>query len=136
MKEFKKGQQVVHFASYDRKGTWSFTRATVQSCGEKQMTLVNSETGVMMGRQFRPNSERTYEQNYGGKVIVQNWRDVTMADMTDEEAHAMCLELAAVELEAERQHFARCLATSTSEGYTKAIEKSQAELHEPRSMKR
>lgn len=136
MKEFKKGQPVVHFMSYDRKGTWMFTRAIVQSCGEKQMTLVNRDTAEMMGRNFRPSSARTYTQNYGGRDHTQQYRDVTMADMTVEEAHAMCLELAAVELEHERAHFANCLAQSTSEGYTKAIEKSLSELHEPRSMKR
>lgn len=136
MKEFKKGQPVVHFMSYDRKGTWTFTRATVQSCGEKQMTLVNTETGEMMGRNFRPNSVRTYTQNYGGQEHTQQYRDVTMADMTDEQAHKMCLELASVELAAERTHYSNCLARSTSGQYTKAIEKSLSELHEPRSMKR
>ena len=135
-KEFKKGQTVIYFASWDRKGTWYFKRALVKSCGAQQMTLLELSTEKMMGCNFRPNSMSVREYVYQGVAGVSHYSDCTKADMTDEEAHALCLEFAAAELVRERAHIERCIAQSETAGYTKAMEKKLAELHEPRSMQR
>lgn len=135
-KEFKKDQVVIHFSSWDRKGTWCFTRAIVGSCGAKQMTLRNAVTGEMMGCHFRPDSKNEYTYVFQGKEGVNYWNDVTKPDMSDEDASALCLEFAAAELIRERAKFEHSIATSDSVGYTKATEKAFSELHEPRSLKR
>lgn len=132
--EFKKGQTVIHFSSEDYKGTVSFTRALVKSCGKVKMTLENAETGVMMGTNFRPDTSRFVETTYKGKTI-QNWyNDLTMSDMTDDEAVAMCLELAAAEL---ARNLVNLNLKLTSDAYNHdAVRESIAALHEPRAVKR
>jgi len=136
MKAFNKGQAVIHFAYYDRKGTWCFTRAIVKSCGAKKMTLENADTGVMMGNNFEPNADTTYEVTWQGVSSVRAKLSFTLADMPDEEAHATCLKHAALELIDLHEHFDGCIERSTDERYSAAIERSRAELHEPRSLKR
>lgn len=135
-KEFKKGQAVIHFHTYDGKGTWRFTRAIVVSCGAKKMTLKNAETSAMMGCNFRPDSSRTYTTIWKGQEFVQNYGHFTLADMTDDEAHAVCIEAAKIELVDKNAHYDKCLAGGHGAGYDAAINKERAELHEPRSMKR
>ena len=135
MKAFKKGQTVIHFNSYDRKGTWCFTRAVVKSCGAKKMTLENAETGEMMGCDFAPNADTTYQQTWKGETISVNHTHFTLADMTDEEAHALCLEHARLQILDENTRFDRCISGSNNQLYIDAIERNRAELHEPRSMK-
>ena len=136
-KEFKKDQVVVTFSSVDHKGTWKYTRAVVKSCGAKKMTLINAETGAMMGSNFQPNSARTSVVSYEGKEVVQNLSCFTLADMSDEEAVLVCLEHAALTIADKNASFDECIKSNASnEGYCKNIEENRAELHEPRAIKR
>lgn len=57
MNTFTKGQRVNFVQNWDSKGTVSVTPAIVYSCGKKQMVLTHAETGVELGRQFRPQRE-------------------------------------------------------------------------------
>jgi len=132
-KEFKKGQAVIHFSNWDSKGTWYFRRAIVKSCGAKQMTLEAVDSGEMMGCNFRPNSDTHYTLTWQGQERTAQHSACTMADMTDEEAHAVCIRMAEGTLAQEREHFANCLKRNAGAGYDNAIKRKQAELHEPRS---
>lgn len=135
-KEFKKGQVVIHFSNYDSKGTWSWTRAVVKSCGNVKMTLENAETGAMMGANFFPDSRRTYIINWKGEEFIKNYAYFTLADMTDAEAHSIAVGAAMIYLADQRKHYAACLAQGNGAGYDAAINKEAAQLHEPRSLKR
>lgn len=136
MKAFKKNQVVIHFANLDGKGTWGFTRAVVKSCGNVKMTLENAETGAMMGTNFRPDAERTYTRNWEGKSVTHNWTHFTLADMSDEVAHSICIGAAIIYLADQNAHFDRCLSQGNGAAYDASINKQRAELHEPRSIKR
>lgn len=136
MKAFTKGQTVIHFADYDRKGTWIYTRAIVKSCGVQKMTLENAETGVMMGRDFEPNADRTYEITFQGVTSIRNNTNFTLADMTDAEAEAVCLAHGALTVIDQQAHYEKCGTTSDHAGYLAAIAKARAEIHEPRALKR
>lgn len=136
-KEFTKGQVVIRFASLDHKGTWGFTRAIVGSCGAKQMTLSIQATGQLMGRTFEPNSKTTYVNTFQGVTYIRNHTGFTMADMSDEEAHAVCIKHAELQLATERAHFASRIAEHADDaGYVAAIKKLEAQLHEAQSIKR
>ncbi len=135
-KEFKKGQMVIHFSNWDGKGTWCFTRAVVKSCGNVKMTLQNAETGDMMGTNFFPDTRRTYTSKWNGEEITQNYRYFTTTDMTDDEAHELCIKAAEIFLADERRHYDNCLAQGNGAAYDAAINREIAKLHEPRSLKR
>lgn len=136
MKAFKKNQVVIHFSNLDGKGTWSFTRAVVKSCGNVKMTLENAETGAMMGTNFRPDAERTYTRTWEGKSVTHNWTHFTLPDMSDAEAHSVCIGAAIIYLADQNAHFDHCLAQGNGAAYDASINKQRAELHEPRSIKR
>lgn len=134
-KEFKKGQVVVCFCNYDSKGTWTWRRALVISCGAKRMHLQDVTTGQNMGADFRPNSSRTYSSTWQGNTVVQNYRHFTLADMSDAEAHQVALEAAAIYLDDQRAHYARCLAQGSGRAYDASIQRNLDALHEPRVIK-
>ena len=52
--QFKKGDKVTYFGSWNNKGVSFFTHAIVHSCGSKQMVLICEATGEVMGRHFAP----------------------------------------------------------------------------------
>lgn len=136
-KEFKKDQVVVTFSSYDGLGTWKYSRAVVKSCGAKKMTLLDEATGVMMGSNFKPNSDRTYEVTFEGKTTVKSYTYFTLADMSDEEAVAVCLEAARIYLLEKNATYDECIKNNASSThYCKSIEDDRADLHEPRAIKR
>lgn len=136
-KEFKKDQVVVTFSSHDGKGTWKYSRAVVKSCGAKKMTLIDEATSAMMGSNFKPNSDRTYEVSFEGKTTVKNYTHFTLADMSDEEAVAVCIEAAKTQLLDENNRYDECIKNNAeSVHYCKSIEEARAELHEPRAIKR
>lgn len=136
-KAFKKGQNVIHFADWDRQGTWVFIRAIVKSCGSVRMTLENAETGVMMGNHFQPDAETTLSRTWQGETIIQNRSHFTLADMTDDEAHAICLKHGALTIADEQTHFNGCVERhADNPSYCAVIENKRAALHEPRSLKR
>lgn len=82
---FTKGQVVIQVASVDGKGTFSWSRAIVKSCGKKQMTLCHPVTGAMLGNHFRPEHgvDIANGQSYG-----------VVADMTDEQADKYTMTIA------------------------------------------
>ena len=51
---FMKGQQVTIVRCWDNDGMVSTRRAVVASAGKKRMTLVDAESGHMIGRDFSP----------------------------------------------------------------------------------
>ncbi|MNE47950.1 hypothetical protein D3C77_13380 [compost metagenome] len=132
-KEFKKGQEVVYFHDWDRKGTWFFRRAVVMSCGAKKMTLAALDGGEMMGRNFRPDSTHLYTVPYQGKQYERQHADCTLPTMSDEEAHAMCIKLAEGTLAQERRHYEMCISGNHGEAYTNSMRRDLALLHEARS---
>jgi hypothetical protein len=137
MKAFKKGQIVIHFSDWDSKGTWSYTRAVVMSCGVKQMTLVNADTGVMMGRHFHPGADVTWTQVWAGAEITRQRTAITLPDLADEEAHAMALEFAKAHMAHERAEYERLIATHPDNPrYIAAVRKDLAELHAAEAFKR
>lgn len=120
-KAFNKGDEVTYISDWDRKGTAFFRHAIVYSCGKKQMVLTDAETGEEMGRNFTP-------------ARAEVGRAGTFTRMTDAEAAAAALTLAANVLVSETAHFERCLQDNTaSKGYKNAIHKNLAALHEPRA---
>lgn len=129
-KAFKKGQLVTYVASWDNKGTVTFRDAIVHSCGAKQMVLTDAATGKEMGRHFAPvlgSLDNVSAFNWGG----------TFPRMTEEEATAVCLKVGELVVKAEREHIAarRIQYASASAGYHAALDKGEAELHEPRAMR-
>lgn len=121
MTAFKKGQAVTEISDWDRKGTVTFRHAVVYSCGKKQMVLTDAETGAEMGRHFRPE-------------IGNDVSGGTFPRMTDDEAVAMGLKIAAAIQQYQREHFARCLAGGHGEGYNRAIQKDIDALHDLRAV--
>ena len=100
-KTFKKGETAVHICCWDGEATFAFRRVMVESCGVKNMTLSDVETGQMLGSHFYPGlgfgSHRTNVDAFliDGRPAHHLVRGGTFKDMTDAEAEAMCLELAA-----------------------------------------
>ena len=120
---FTKGDKVTLFGDWDRRGTVWYTQAIVYSCGGKQMVLTNVASGKELGAHFSP-----------AKVQPR-----IVPAMSNDEATAYGLELAAGILEAQRLHFARCLERNErwpSRGYQQVIERDRDRLHEPRVIAR
>jgi len=113
---FTKGDRVTLFGSWDNKGTFFFTQATVYSCGGKQMVLTAIDTGAELGRHFAPNKAQP--------LIVPQ--------MSDDEARTYAITLAADFLVRENAHFDNCIArNSYNSMYCAAITESRNRLHEP-----
>jgi hypothetical protein len=116
MKAFKKGQKVTRVTNWDRKGTFVYQQCEVISCGKKQMALMSVETGMTVGRHFRPDGS-----------------DGTHEAMTNEEAVAECLRQAEEFLARRREDLTRLSGmTEYGEGYCNAMRNELAALHEPR----
>lgn len=81
-KAFTKNQLVHRIGSWNNRNEFYVTPAVVTGCGQKKMTLVSRENGNCLGRDFRPQ-----ENQYGQELVV--------AGLTDEQALALALELAA-----------------------------------------
>lgn len=131
MKAFKKGELVTYIANWDGKGTFYFIHAVVYSCGNKQMVLTSEETGREMGRTYAPElatieTRDRHTNGYNG----------TYLRMTDEEAHAACIEVAGRFLVSERARLDACKANNGHhEGYSASIDRTIAMLHEPTARK-
>jgi hypothetical protein len=122
---FKKGQAVTLFSSWDDKGTIYYRQAVVYSCGQKQMVLTDALTGKEIGRNFRP-------------VVASGAALGTRPRMTDDDAAALCLDLAAAYLadqKASMEHSIAHYARGESDPYTQAMRRGIAALHEPRSLR-
>lgn len=130
-KAFNKGDQVTLIGSWDNKGTVFYRNAVVHSCGKKQMVLTCATTGEELGRHYRP------ERGALEKVTGFNWVGV-WPRLSREEAEALCLEVGALVVKANREHLAerRIRFADAEPGYFAALDKSEAELHEPRALDR
>lgn len=121
---FKKSDKVTIFGNWDRKGEVFFRHCVVYSCGKKQMILADAETGEVVGRHFKPVKAEGVE--FGVRPA-----------MSDEEAAALCLEIAAAFLVRERAHLEDCIARNAGEGgYVRAMQASIAALHAPSFVKK
>lgn len=76
---FSKGQKVNLVRNWNSKGEVSITPAIVYSCGKKRMILSHAETGVELGRNFRPQRE-----GWSGELVLT----------ADEDAQAVAMEMA------------------------------------------
>lgn len=130
MKDFTKGQKVIHISLYNRNGAFTFTRAIVQSCGKKQMTLLNEKTGEMMGRNFCPlEGFKSVHHDIEAWAAKDNrpmhhvCQSGTFRDMSDEEAHALCLKLSAEWIAADLVRLERCKASSNHQAYINSIQR-------------
>jgi hypothetical protein len=117
-KAFNKGDAVTYISDWDRKGSTYYRHAIVYSCGRKQAVLTDAETGEEIGRHFRPECAAL-----GNAGIFTR--------LTDAEATAAALALAANIIADETEHYERCLQIDASEGYKNAIRKALAALHAP-----
>lgn len=118
-KAFKKGDLVTYIDDWDRKGSTYYRHAVVYSCGKKQMVLTDAETGVEMGRNFRP--ERASGLGDQG----------TFPRLTEEEARAHGIALAEVIIEREIERYGHCLTIGAGDAYDSSIRKDIAQIHEP-----
>lgn len=129
-KAFSKGQPVTFISSWDNKGTFYYVHAVVYSCGQKQCVLTNAVTGQEMGRHFTP----AVGVPVDGPMRFRG----TVARLSDAEAEALCLELAAAYIAFETADYTRRAENASyyGEGYLKGMKARIAELHEPRAIKR
>lgn len=128
-KAFKKGELVTYVASWDNKGTFYYVNAVVHSCGAKQMVLTDEATGEEMGRHFAPRI------GDAETVSISNW-GATFKRMTDEQAEALCLELAAKLPALWQAENERRAAHNEKIGRVMLLPYDLNELHEPRALKR
>lgn len=119
MTNFKKNDAVAVIADWDRKGTVTIRRATVQAWGNKIARLIDAETGEMF-----KSAQDVANCNGPSYMIV--------ADNTDAALEIVAMRNAETILEIEQRHFAHCLTIGAGEGYDNSIRRSIAALHEPR----
>lgn len=133
MAAFKKGQLVTVLGTWDGKGTVFYQQAIVYSCGKKQMVLTDEATGEELGARFyNPRIGDVSEARGNGG----HWQGV-FPRMSDAEAELLCLEAGALMLIAYNEHFDfRIKQWGSNLQYKASMEKSRAELHEPRAVKR
>jgi hypothetical protein len=125
---FAKGQQVTFLGDWDQKGTVVVRDMVVHSCGRKQMTLHYAD-GTFAGRNYLP----TVRQDYGGANVCAQ----VHPRMTEAEAEARGLEMAAEILAYERARYERIMAIpGNTPGYLAAMRRGLGELHEPRVVRR
>lgn len=128
-KDFTKGQKVVFISEWNRTGTYTYRRAIVHACGNKQMTLIDAKTGEMMGRNYAP-TRAGIGINDGLLYTEGTWEDIS-----DEEAIALCEKFAAESIERNREFYTRMINDeSKCIHYRKSIQKSLNALHEPRGI--
>lgn len=135
-KAFKKGQEVTYIADWDRKGTYMYQHAIVYSCGKKQMVLTDAETGREMGRNYNPSLGRLEagtEMKNGVEYHCQPGG--TFPRMTDEEAEAQCLKMAAAANQGRKEYYEGLKLTAWASA-PEVMDKEIAALHEPRALNR
>lgn len=123
-KAFTKGDLVTIISNWDRKGTVVYRPGVVHSCGKKQMTIYCPIKGDEIGHHFEPKRAE-------GNVVGVHAR------MTDEAAIAIALVAGADIVADEKARMERAIAHygyPETDGYTKAVRKGIAELHEPRAL--
>lgn len=137
-KAFKKGDLVTFIADWDRKGTVYYRQAVVYSCGTKKMVLTDEATGGELGCNFKPQvgSLVSFTAELPNGFKVRTPAGGTFPRMTDEEAEAACLAVAASIRKDEEEHYARCLAGDHGEAYDAGIRKEIERFHEFRALKR
>lgn len=123
-KAFKKGDLVTIISNWDRKGTVVYRPGVVHSCGAKQMTIYCPIKGDEIGHHFQP------KRAEGNMLGVH-------ARMSDEQAEAIALACGADVVADEKRRMEAAIAHygyPETDGYTRAVRKGIAELHEPRAM--
>lgn len=136
-KAFTKGQEVTYISNYDRKGTFCYQQAIVYSCGKKRMVLTDAATGKEMGRNYVPELGSLEAGVITTASGAKQFRMVggTFPRMTDEQAEAACLEVAASWLANEREYLEGLKRTAWAHA-PEVMDKAIAELHEPRAVRR
>lgn len=124
MKTFTKGQAVTFLQNWDSKGTVRIVDLTVYSCGKKQMVLVDGSGTKFEGRHFYPSET----QHSYSRVVAR---------LTKDDAVAAALALGAEVVAGERGRMEKMIAHydyGEQAGYTKAVRRDIAALHEPRAV--
>jgi hypothetical protein len=124
MKTFTKGQPVTFLQNWDSKGTVRIVELTVYSCGKKQMVLVDGSGTKFEGRHFYPSET----QHSYSRVVAR---------LTKDDAVAAALALGAEVVAGERGRMEKMIAHydyGEQAGYTKAVRRDIAALHEPRAV--
>jgi hypothetical protein len=124
MKTFTKGQPVTFLQNWDDKGTVRIVGLTVYSCGKKQMVLVDDVGAKFEGRRFYPGET----QHSYSRVVARLTKDDAVAA-----ALALGAEIVAAERDRKEQLIAR-YDFGEQAGYTKAMRRDIAALHEPRAV--
>jgi hypothetical protein len=122
---FKKGEEIVLFSNWDRKGTFAYYFVTVKSCGLKKLTLELPE-GHLFNRNYDPVIA-------GGKWGEQRTNILFYKSMSKEASHAKGMQLAShcIAYEASVIH-EKMNKNSGNSRYCAALEKDLELLHEPR----
>lgn len=129
--KFTKGQAVYAFHSWDGKGTVSYKLWNVHSAGAKRMYLVDP-SGKMAKCEY---SLRLVNNgiNGGHPNFIEHFSDVPNPE-------ARALEIAAQCIAAYHEHYDQCIAHyahgDTTTQYSKSIERSRLQIHEPRALDR
>ena len=115
MKHFNKGDRVTLVQLWSRTtGAFYSREAVVYSCGAKQMVLTDAETGVEIGRNFRPEPEQ-----YGDGIVIKTPGIAAAREM----ALAMSADWLVAEIERKRNAIERTAAQGySSPGYVKAMQ--------------
>ena len=117
----KKGDLVIRFSNWDRKGTFTFRDMVVESWGKSRATLRDAETGEMLGESLGPEF----------RTLVVPASQFT--GLREDEAHAK--KLAEQFLTEERARLERCIERNADDAaYCDHIRQKIAELHEPRGI--
>lgn len=117
---FKKGDNVIIFRDWDRKGTVYGVKATVFACGKKKMVLNRRDDQLTcLGRNFRPGA-------------AQLQMGIVTSDMSDEAATVIGIEIAEAVIACELIRYINCLVGSRNNpGYNRIISGDIAALHAP-----
>lgn len=126
-KAFKKGETAIFFGKWNSH-TFYFRRVTVMSCGKVKMTLADHETLKMMGCDFQPSEGFTSRMGFCDKSRGDFRKDFmfcssgTFKNMSDEDAAAICLQLATEYKAHELDRYKRLAANDpTSTAYNASI---------------
>lgn len=121
-KQFKKGDKVTVFSSWDNAGTVYAVQAVVHSCGNKRMILTSEATGAELGNNYRPEYLPSHCIRWDGCKVVHR--------LGGSELWSTGMALAEYWLKSQRAH----LETLRSNPYYSSawIARIESELHEPR----
>jgi hypothetical protein len=122
MTQFKKGDKVTLFRSWDDKGTVYAIQAIVHSCGKKRMILTSEETGEELGREFYPEYNEEHNTLHYGSYVTKR--------LEGDELTKTGEKLAQNYIDTQKKIYQQRIERDESE--RKYFERHIEDLHEPR----